>query len=610
MTRRFTCLVLVALTAIAWVHAQRDRTAPQTVADEGVITGQVVTATTPPTPVGRATVTLSGGGIERLTIADDDGRFSFEALPAGRYAVRVRKAAWLEGAYGATRPGGAGTPVALAAGERQHVSIGLARGAVIEGRLTLPNGTPATRTSVRIAPVGSTGSPRGVDPVITDDRGIYRIYGIPPGDYVVQANPPVIPAMMQALYRPATQEIGAALERLTNRGNPGQPGAAAPGAGEPLIPARQIVYAAVFYPGVAARENAVPITVAAGDERLGVDFVFSPTPMSRVVGRLTGPSGSMAGAQVRLQPRGSRATTDARVAPDGTFVVPAVAPGTYDVTAKLDPRRTVPAANEPRVVRMVDPAAAGSVSDDTLWGTAEVQVIGQDIEGLSLALQPGGRMSGRLRFAGSDDTAAPSAAGVRLRLTPVAQPQGPVIGPAGFTTLREIEIPADGRFVVAGLAPGAQQLSVVLPAALTDDGWWARSAIAGDVDLLDAPVNVSPGRDVGDVDLMLSRQRSSLTGRLQLTDGRPGSDYFVIAFSTDSRAWQTLSRRTHATRPADDGVFRIEDMPPGEYFLTVMSDFDSTMLSAPGFFEQAAAAGVRFTLAEGEQREQSFRVGQ
>jgi hypothetical protein len=607
MTRRFTCVVAVLLGAIVAAHAQRDRAALQTAAGEGVISGQIVTASVPPTAVGRATVTLSGGGIERLTIADDDGRFSFEALPAGRYAVRVRKAAWLEGAYGATRPAGAGTPVALEAGERRSVTINLARGAVIEGRLTLPSGAPATRTSVRVAPVGSTGSPRGVDPAITDDRGIYRIYGIPPGDYVVSASPPVIPAMMQAMYRPGAPELDAALERLGSRGKPAQPGAAPVPATTAPASFRQIVYAPVFYPGVAAREDAVPITVASGDERLAVDFVFSSTPMSRVTGRLIGTSGSMAGAQVRLQPRGSRATTDARVAPDGTFVVPAVAPGTYHVTAKLDPGRQVPAANEPRVVRMFDPAADGSVSDDTLWGTAEVQVIGQDIEGLSIVLQPGGTMSGRLRFAG---TAAPlpSAAGLRLRLTPVAQPQSPVVGPASFTTLREIEIPADGRFLIAGLAPGAQQLSVVLPAALTAAGWWARSAIAGDVDLLDAPVEMSPGRHMDDVDVVLSRARSSLTGRLQLTDGRPGSDYFVMAFSTNPGAWQTLSRRTHATRPADDGVFQIEDMPPGDYFLTVMSDFDPMMLSTPGFFEQAAAAAVRFTLAEGEQREQSFAI--
>lgn len=597
-------LALCVVAAMS-VHAQRDGAAVGTAAT-GIITGQIVTADSPPQPVRRATVALSGAGIERSTIADDAGRFAFEALPPGRYTVRARKPAWLETAYGATRPGGAGTAVAVEAGGRRDISVTLLRGAVIEGRVTLPTGAPATRTSVRVVSTTTNGSPRGVEVAITDDRGLYRIYGIPPGDYVVQASPPVIPAMMQALHTPATREIDATIERLRGRTRPGQAGTVPPVASASPVSSGQIVYAPVFYPGVATRDHATPIPVTAGDERLGIDFVFAPTPMTRVAGRVAGPVPSMAGAQVRLQARGVRATIDAQVSADGTFVVPAVAPGAYEIVARLDPDRRVPAANEPRVVRMLDPAAAEPVSAGTLWARGEVEVAGQAVEGLHLALVPGSTMDGRLRF---DAAALPAPiAGARVRLTPATQPSMPVVSSGSFTTLREVPVSPDGRFEVAGLAPGAYQVAVTLPAALSGAGWWTRSALAGDVDLLDTNVEFTPGHDVRGVDIVLSNQRSSLSGRLQLTDGRPGSEYFVIAFATDPRAWQVLSRRTHATRPADDGVFLLENVPPGDYFLAVLSDFDSTMLSAPGFFEQVAAAAVRFTLAEGERREQSFEI--
>jgi hypothetical protein len=53
----------------------------------------------------------------------------------------------------------------------------------------------------------------------------------------------------------------------------------------------------------------------------------------------------------------------------------------------------------------------------------------------------------------------------------------------------------------------------------------------------------------------------------------------------------------------------MDDMPPGDYHLAVLWDFEPAMLSSPGFFEQAAAASVRVTLAEGEQREQRIEIG-
>src|SRR6185436_16078002 len=86
----------------------------------------------------------------------------------------------------------------------------------------------------------------------TDDRGEYRAYGLPPGNYLVLANP--LPANGRAGYpgtddiRPLTSgEIERALQAARARTN-------APGAptSMPLSPTTpRVNYAPVFHPGVA-----------------------------------------------------------------------------------------------------------------------------------------------------------------------------------------------------------------------------------------------------------------------------------------------------------------------------------------------------------------------
>ena len=57
-------------------------------------------------PVRRAIVSLRGGSVgERSIVADDAGRFAFDGVAPGRYALVANKAAYIESQYGARRPG-------------------------------------------------------------------------------------------------------------------------------------------------------------------------------------------------------------------------------------------------------------------------------------------------------------------------------------------------------------------------------------------------------------------------------------------------------------------------------------------------------------------------
>ena len=49
-------------------------------------------------------------------------------------------------------------------------------------------------------------------------------------------------------------------------------------------------------------------------------------------------------------------------------------------------------------------------------------------------------------------------------------------------------------------------------------------------------------------------------------------------------------------------------MPPGEYFLAVLTDPDPVQLKDPSFLEQLAASAIRVTLTEGERKVQDVKL--
>src|SRR5262249_28775550 len=91
---------------------------------------------------------------------------------------------------------GTGKSVNLTAGENvDGIDFNLIKGGVISGRLTDADGRPVIEQSIGLLPVEENGNPsraqvpRGYNFQMyeTDDRGIYRIYGLPAGHYKVSA---------------------------------------------------------------------------------------------------------------------------------------------------------------------------------------------------------------------------------------------------------------------------------------------------------------------------------------------------------------------------------------------------------------------------------------
>src|SRR5690606_34942098 len=114
----------------------------------GEISGMVIVSGTG-TPVRRGRVTLSGAELRggRTTFTDDQGQFSFQLLPAGRFFVTASKPGFIDVSFGAKRPGRPGTPIQLLEGQRvEKVTIAIPRGGVITGVVVDENGEPAPGT--------------------------------------------------------------------------------------------------------------------------------------------------------------------------------------------------------------------------------------------------------------------------------------------------------------------------------------------------------------------------------------------------------------------------------------------------------------------------------
>ena len=74
-----------------------------------------------------------------------------------------------------------------------------------------------------------------------------------------------------------------------------------------------------------------------------------------------------------------------------------------------------------------------------------------------------------------------------------------------------------------------------------------------------------------------------------------------------------LGDRDHGVRPAvaaaSDGKFKLAGLPPGEYYMAAVTEFEYPDLSDPSFLEQFTAGAFKITLAEGEKKVQDIRMG-
>ena len=560
------------------------------------ISGTVITTSDPRAPLARVLVTISGASLKsrRTVISDEHGRFAFRDLPPGSFTIVAVRPPFVKMAFGAKRPGRPGTAIELAAGRRVlGLTIPLPRGAAIAGMIRHAGGEPAVGVTVTAASLEPNPGVVGSQ-AITDDRGVYRLFGLPPGRYVVTAG--VTERAGAVLTQFSDAEMDAILARLQRRSAGVVPpsGAAVPqnvaGPGAARDLSTQLAtygYAPIHFPGTPDPDQADTVELAEGEERAGIDIGLRFVRTVAIDGRVSNSTGALPpGTQVtltRLRQRAnatgigvSRTTRPADAA--GVFQFAGVLPGRYRIAASV--RASIGPDRMPSGV---------------LWALVDVTIGDNDVSGLAMLLQPGLRLSGRLAF--------DSAAGAKpIDLTSVLLRLIDVNGPSTIAPMAPGR--ADGTFEINAITPGTYTLTSLL----TESGWWLRSVMIDGRDMLDSPLEIGSAGDISGAVATFTDRRTELSGRLQTAANVAAPDYFIVVFSRDRAHWLPGSRRVLSTRPNTDGRYVFRDLPAGEYLLAALTDVELSDLSDTSFLERLIQGAAPVRLGDGEKKTQDLRL--
>jgi len=574
MTRGRLMTVVLACAGLAcgWAVpvAAQVRDGASVIAPLGTATigGVAVTADDQARPLRRVALTLSGAGLSPslLAISDDEGRFEFRELPAGRFTLTAQKTGYVRDVYGA-RPVGSGTgvPIAVTDGGRVTLTMRMTRSAAFGGRVILPPGAPISTVRLQVLKWGRVNGRRQLVSARggaygLEGTGEYRISGLPPGEYVVAAYTAGRPA-----GRTQTEEGQGAIVGL----------------------------APVYSPGTTDPSRAQPVRLAAGDERDGVDLVMDFVEMGRVSGRVIGPDGQpVPFVQVSTSQSSpiNPFMAPIRTQADGSFVIPALVPGSFTLVA----RGALPGTEQTRGAFSQGPPVP-------LWAYESVMLNpGASVDGLVLQLRHGRSIRGRLMFGDAERTGpTPGVSGLIMTLTPDDSDTNIV----GVTATAPT---ADGAFEFAGAAPGRYRIQVAFPDALRS-AWVVSSMTAGGVDLLDAPVAVGSDEDVT-VLIGLSDQPSVLTGTVVDAGGQALPGQSVVVFSSSRQHWTSPSRRVVHVRTGVDGSYEVRGMPDGEYYVAAIGDLASDDALTSEVFEGLALSATRVTIMDRSRTAQDLKA--
>jgi protocatechuate 3,4-dioxygenase beta subunit len=523
----------------------------------------------PPGVVLPAGTQLAPQPVSLTASTNAEGRFQIQNVPPGEYRIyATRDTGFVPGEYGQRSPTAEGLSFAVESGQR-YSGVRLAMAAVgsVSGRVLNASGEPAEGARmglVREAYRDGVRSWAFAQTALSDDRGEYRFYSLPPGKYFVSAaywdN--------RSTRVPQSSEPSVYPNRFA-----GQQTYSSPMVIQRALETGEVieeVFGPVYYPGTAdiTRAKAIPLRI--GETVEGINFsIASGTSTGRKVrGAVTDSTTGAAavGAVVRLIPREPPGQTltipSATAGPDGAFEVVGVLPIAYSVLVNwaapfAQPGQPLPVPAAPR------PAPTNAY--------AVIDAGKSDVNGLRLVLAPGVDVPWRASFDEGVDDAAIS----RLRLTLVRDPD--IIGPRpvnsvisvgwtgvpeGFFTPQSQPVPSGG-FVLRGVSFGDYRVTVTgLPA-----GAYLKSIRHGNRDVLRDGISIM-GAVQNPLEIILGKNGGQLEGRV-INRAKQSEGNVPVVLVPSNRTRRDLYQK----RSTDvNGRFKFDGIMPGQYKVFAWED--------------------------------------
>jgi hypothetical protein len=494
-----------------------------------------------------------GGGV---TSTDGNGGYEIKDLPAGRYIVTVTKGGYSQMQFGQRRPGDPGTPIDLADGQTaEKVNFVLSRGGVIAGTIVDDGGEPVSGAQVaavryqyiagsrRLTPAPSEGSTDR-----TDDRGSFRLFGLPPGDYFVSAS---------------------------YRGNTFM----APG----MTSTEQDGFAPTYFPGTANVAEATRITLKGGQEIGGASFAMIVARMARVRGRVLNSRGEPSGGMMAMlmpadpyQRMTGMQMNNAMVAGDGTFEFASVAPGRYSFNVRPQ----------------------GMQSPNAEFATAEIVVGSEDLDNVIVTTHTGAVARGVVL---TDDGSAPPFRAHQVQIFPATMEPAMMFGGPNNNRINE-----DYTFEITGLS---ERRTFRGSAGGAASGWYLKSVLFDGQEVIDTGIDFTPGRTYEGIQVIFSQKTTDLSGLVTDDRGTPVLDATVVIFPANRDRWTYQSRYVRTTRPDTNGRYIVKNMPPlDDYLVIAVQNLEQGQGSDPEFLARAREDAKPFSLIEGETKAVDIRL--
>jgi hypothetical protein len=532
-------------------------------------------------PVRRARVILlktdGGGGMDKTGATNERGEFEVKALPAGDYFIMVDSPGIITPLSSIDLYEGMNEKAALLSISKEfekisvngtnsvNVQVRARRGGVVSGRVTYSDGDPAIGAQIIIMRKKDNNLARfmtGFSPTTlilrTDDRGVYRIAGLPPGDYVLGAS--------------ETNMNGDARDEY---------------AGMNFFGNTNLTVS--YYQNETSRRLATPVKVVSGQEANDINITLIDRATYSVTGTVVSRQGR-AGVRAHLtiqnksemsglpfMDSGPTADSDEQGRwtftniPDGTYVITAE-PVYYGTSADMV---TTDEEGETRT-----PATTPAPPKPALVARRqEVTISGGDLSNVVIEVSEGGMVRGTLSVESGDKKV----------------PQGMTVALSarnGDTSSdRYGYVQPSGEFVIDRVPPGEFLLNM----SVTSDKLYVKSITAGGTDLMRDALKIGSGATVENVRIILSSDVGTIQGRVVSSTDKKGVPRLgVLAVPSDPGRWRLPSSYLLSATDAE-GAFKIA-CAPGSYLVIALGEGEDVRLVNEAFIKARAAAARSVTV--------------
>jgi len=518
-------------------------------------------------PVRRAQISLiqlpstrSAG--ERSSATDRDGRFVIDEVPTGAYFAMVNLPGIISPlAFMSLTDRGPSENYDLKAireyctevivdGGDVNVTVHARRGGAISGTITYSDGEPAIdaqvaiirRTGKKVTRVLTGFSAAAFLSLRTDDRGRYRIAGIPPGEYVVSA--------AETNTSPNTR-----------RGRDDFFGG--------LFSSDALLV--TYYGGGSRIDDATKLEVTGGSEANDIDISLQDatphTVSGSVIAKLDRVPLPGATLSIRMRDQGSWFGSDTQqLSSDnqGTWVFDGVPDGTYVITVEPPTNFPVTGANTNPGVTYDDdglPQRRDVPTRKFVRYEMEITVSGSDLIVDPIALAEGASISGTVEMPRKSDDSSPYYVQITWRYE--GEP------PEGYGNST---VTGDGTFTAEGLHAGKVYLNALAGYNNLNSSMYVKSITLNGVDLRQKPLTISEGQTIRNVRIVIAENPAK--GSIKLTDaeGKPLPAKRVAVVPVDEGRWLFSSEIVEGTTDTR-GIVNFS-AAPGEYLVIVAAAND------------------------------------